>query len=888
MLAKRPMKVRRTAALVLLAIIALGFAISGLSLPARGDTPRIIENGDASRTVAWTMNTSQGLTLQGAEIANGNATLPWRAYNVTWDPSRFAANVSGTLDGNLSLNPSGISLRSDPGNHIADGDFATAVPWTYQNSLRGNVTAGWNQTLKAAVFRHDSPSTEIQWDSMDTRSAWNGVNGVLWTNTTKPHEGAGMLGLNFSFLSTARSYAGAQHVPALDWSKYDRMLVWVLPLNVSSPLTFNVTAFVGTALHGTIEQPLASGWHRFVVNLTELGSARSSLVSLTLRVNGQNVPPTTVYFDDLRVGISKRFDEVARIRQSLFKANSTTAALGSATLRFNWSLPNASGVVRVTGRVNVSGSSVFEHDFSGPPAVAWRMFVADVSSVTAAVGWYNITIATEVLADNTSASKVELRVDNVSLLFPNRHNGTYFSRPVPLLADSQFVKVNWSVDALGSTAASMSLRSGNDTNPGSPTWSVWEIWTSAGQFTPAIPSARFVQVRVALTTTNASVTPVLRNMNLETRHRAAQGSVASGIFTAPTDYPLLRWRTFRAVLRTPVPTNVSFSIGPGTFWRSVAPGASLSTLNWTTIQWNATLATSDGLLAPSLQRVELVYEFVGPVVRVVLTSMDSLAVHSGSWIRFMASALDAGSHVVTSASDRFSWTTSDPNGQVLNNGTYHAIDTGTWNVTATLSGTGYSAKAQVTVLPSGPGSGLFPYLPMGLLILVAGVLGYGGYEAFIRRMFAIEDVFLISKEGRLLMHNTRRMRADRDEDILSAMFTAILTFLKDFDREENGDLRRFEFGKKTALLERGDHAYLAAVYSGRVPRWAGKDLRRFMYDLERRFGETFARWSGDPDDLQGLKEFSERFVSRFRYRAVPRGKRGARRIDRDYRKDQIK
>jgi len=49
-----------------------------------------------------------------------------------------------------------------------------------------------------------------------------------------------------------------------------------------------------------------------------------------------------------------------------------------------------------------------------------------------------------------------------------------------------------------------------------------------------------------------------------------------------------------------------------------------------------------------------------------------------------------------------------------------------------------------------------------------------------------------------------------------------------------------------------------------------------MYDLERRFGETFARWSGDPDDLQGLKEFSERFVARFRYRSFPRGKRGAR------------
>jgi len=143
-------------------------------------------------------------------------------------------------------------------------------------------------------------------------------------------------------------------------------------------------------------------------------------------------------------------------------------------------------------------------------------------------------------------------------------------------------------------------------------------------------------------------------------------------------------------------------------------------------------------------------------------------------------------------------------------------------------------------------------------------------------MFAIDDIFLISKEGRLMMHNTRRMRADRDEDILSAMLTAILSFLTDFDREENGNLRRFELGGKTALLERGKNAYLAAVYSGRVPRWAGKDLRRFMDDLERRFGEVFAQWSGDPQDLQGLKEFSDRFVSRLRYRRVrERGGRGS-------------
>src|SRR5207253_9806922 len=115
-----------------------------------------------------------------------------------------------------------------------------------------------------------------------------------------------------------------------------------------------------------------------------------------------------------------------------------------------------------------------------------------------------------------------------------------------------------------------------------------------------------------------------------------------------------------------------------------------------------------------------------------------------------------------------------------------------------------------------------------------------------------------------------------DEDIQAAMLSAIMRFLVDIEREESGDLRRCQLGGKTALLQRGPNAYLAGVYAGRVPRWSEKDLRRFMDDLERRFGKVFARWSGDPADLHGLKEFSDRFVSRLRYRPArnDRGRAG--------------
>jgi hypothetical protein len=166
---------------------------------------------------------------------------------------------------------------------------------------------------------------------------------------------------------------------------------------------------------------------------------------------------------------------------------------------------------------------------------------------------------------------------------------------------------------------------------------------------------------------------------------------------------------------------------------------------------------------------------------------------------------------------------------------------------------------------SGPLGSLWDYWALGL-VAAAALAGFFVYELVVRRLFAIDDVFLIAKDGRLIIHNTRRMRADRDEDILSGMLTAIMAFLRDQDPEENGELKRFQVGGKTTLLERGEHVYLSAIYSGRVPRWAGKDLHRFMLDLENRFGDAFAEWNGSPEDLRDLKSYMQRFVSRVRYR----------------------
>ena len=232
-----------------------------------------------------------------------------------------------------------------------------------------------------------------------------------------------MLGLNFSIPPGPPGWAGVQRSSPVNWSAYDRLVLWIEPTASSLPLSFNVTAYVGSNLYQTAPRDLVAGWQEIPVDLTAFGPVRDSLVSVTLRVNGNNISGGQVFFDDLRVGNAKRFDEVAAIRQAVAKANATTPAAGSAVLQLNWSLPSETGVASVQAVVNVSGpSGTAINRFSAPPATGWHRFLADVSSTSSLAGLYNVSVGIRVVADNTSGSAVEVRVDDVSI--PSRTDRT--------------------------------------------------------------------------------------------------------------------------------------------------------------------------------------------------------------------------------------------------------------------------------------------------------------------------------------------------------------------------------------------------------------------------------------------------------------------------------
>ncbi len=150
---------------------------------------------------------------------------------------------------------------------------------------------------------------------------------------------------------------------------------------------------------------------------------------------------------------------------------------------------------------------------------------------------------------------------------------------------------------------------------------------------------------------------------------------------------------------------------------------------------------------------------------------------------------------------------------------------------------------------------------VGLVILALVGLVYWRSS----RKYLMEDLFLVSTDGKAMVHKTIRTRPDRDEDMLSGMMTAIRAFAEDTFREEGGTLKSFESEDKKVVLEAAESFYVAAIFAGKEPKSAGKSLQAFVKDVELMYGPTIRSWSGIMDDLGDLPEMVGFFISKKRY-----------------------
>ncbi|UCD58609.1 MAG: hypothetical protein JSV16_05745, partial [Candidatus Hydrogenedentota bacterium] len=112
--------------------------------------------------------------------------------------------------------------------------------------------------------------------------------------------------------------------------------------------------------------------------------------------------------------------------------------------------------------------------------------------------------------------------------------GTFISQVHDATAVSRWGKVFWEADVPRQTGISLATRSGNSEIP-DDTWSEWSReYTGADGFTSGSPSARYIQWRAALRTSNPRKTPLLRRVTvayLQTNLAPEVQSVSAGAGT---------------------------------------------------------------------------------------------------------------------------------------------------------------------------------------------------------------------------------------------------------------------------------------------------------------------------------------------------------------------
>ncbi len=150
-------------------------------------------------------------------------------------------------------------------------------------------------------------------------------------------------------------------------------------------------------------------------------------------------------------------------------------------------------------------------------------------------------------------------------------------------------------------------------------------------------------------------------------------------------------------------------------------------------------------------------------------------------------------------------------------------------------------------------------------VYIVMLVGYVGTIAVVSKYFyllipkdnepVVEDVFLLSKSGLMISHETRRLKPDIDEDILSGMLVAIQEFVKDsFKDEGEVNLNMISFGDKNIFIQRGKYLLLAAVLRGNLEQHTRTKLEHVLDKIENKYAAILENWDGDVERFRGVRE----------------------------------
>ncbi len=152
----------------------------------------------------------------------------------------------------------------------------------------------------------------------------------------------------------------------------------------------------------------------------------------------------------------------------------------------------------------------------------------------------------------------------------------------------------------------------------------------------------------------------------------------------------------------------------------------------------------------------------------------------------------------------------------------------------------------------------YPY-SLPLVLLAAAV---GAYFASLKlpRPSALESLFLIHNDGRLIYHVSKEENTLLDKDVVSAMFTAVQEFVKDSFQKGEVGLKKLEIGDKNVVIEKGQFAYAALIYSGWPTKEVFKTLALLLQDIEERYTGRLEKWNGTMKAVKGVEKMLQDFM----------------------------
>jgi hypothetical protein len=149
---------------------------------------------------------------------------------------------------------------------------------------------------------------------------------------------------------------------------------------------------------------------------------------------------------------------------------------------------------------------------------------------------------------------------------------------------------------------------------------------------------------------------------------------------------------------------------------------------------------------------------------------------------------------------------------------------------------------------------------VGVVAALTAINVYGMFMVWHSSPAIVDEVFLMTPNGMLLKHYTRRLRPDQDEDILAGMLTAVQNFIKEsFD--SGGRLNEIRFENYDILISHGQNVVIAAIISTKKPERLRDELKSATADIEKHFGEKISKWSGDKRELGDVDAIMKKFLS---------------------------